>query len=234
MEPQIAVVDDERSITQPVAFSLRRAGFTPIVFNDGEAALRGLRAHPPALIVLDIMMPRMDGLQLCKSLREEGQTVPIIFLSSRDEELDRLLGFEMGGDDYLTKPFSMRELVARVKALIRRSSAGVPDTDSHRLNFEGVEIDSEAAICRYAERTIALTITELRILLVLVADPGTIKSRTQLIRAAFPQDLYANERAVDSHIKRIRRKLTELGVRGELIEAVYGMGYRLRRRGDSR
>lgn len=234
---RVAVVDDERPITDPIAFSLRKAGYEAAVYHDGESALAAFRTHPPRLIVLDIMMPKMDGLELCRRLRSEGIAVPVIFLSSRDEEIDRLLGFEMGGDDYLSKPFSMRELLARVKALLRRTGDGA-DTEasghSAPLRIGAIRIDGDAAVLRRDETTVALTLTELRIISSLAAEPGVIRSRSQLMAIAFPEDLYSNDRAADSHIKRLRRKLEILGDSADRIESVYGMGYRIRPDGEYR
>jgi len=229
---RIAVVDDERPITEPIAFSLRKAGYEAEIFHDGARALASFRERPPQLIVLDIMMPQMDGLELCRRLRGENLTIPIIFLSSRDEELDRLLGFEMGGDDYLTKPFSMRELLARVKALLRRAGGTAPLEKT--VSVGEIEIDVDSALCRMGNRSVPLTLTELRILTSLAAEPGVVRSRRQLMTAAFPEDIYANERAADSHIKRLRRKLADLGKAGERIETIYGMGYRIKPDGDRR
>lgn len=233
---RVAVVDDERPITDPIVFSLRKAGYETEVYHDGEGALAAFRLRPPHLVVLDIMMPRMDGLELCRRLRAESISVPIVFLSSRDEEIDRLLGFEMGGDDYLSKPFSMRELLARVKALLRRAGTSVDETGTRdtQLRIGDTEIDVNAAVCRRDGRSVALTLTELRIISSLASDPGVIRSRQQLMAAAFPEDLYTNDRAADSHIKRLRRKLEILGDTGDRIETVYGMGYRISCDGDHR
>jgi DNA-binding response OmpR family regulator len=236
---RVAVVDDERPITDPIAFSLRKAGYEVEVHHDGESALAAFLERAPQLVVLDIMMPRMDGLHLCRRLRSDGITVPILFLSSRDEEIDRLLGFEMGGDDYLSKPFSMRELLARVKALLRRTGGTDalqqwPGASASPLTVGAVQIDADAAVCRCDGVAVPLTLTELRILSCLAADPGVIKSRSQLMVAAFPEDLYSNDRAADSHIKRLRRKLETLGLAPDRIESIYGMGYRLRPEGEHR
>lgn len=248
---RVAVVDDERPITDPIAFSLRKAGYETEVYHDGESALAAFHDRPPRLVILDIMMPKMDGLELCRRLRSQGIALPIIFLSSRDEEIDRLLGFEMGGDDYLSKPFSMRELLARVKALLRRAgaldqgeagyggasiaeTASDTATRSTTLRTGDLEIDTDAAICRRDGNSVPLTLTELRILSSLAAEPGVIRSRSQLMATAFPEDLYTNDRAADSHIKRLRRKLEILGDAPDRIESVYGMGYRIRPDGDHR
>lgn len=237
---RVAVVDDERPITDPIAFSLRKAGYETEVYHDGESALAAFRQRLPNLVVLDIMMPKMDGLELCRRLRSQGIALPIIFLSSRDEEIDRLLGFEMGGDDYLSKPFSMRELLARVRALLRRAGAAdAAGTGAGRgtvtpLRVGDIEIDTDAAICRRDGNSVPLTLTELRILSSLAAEPGVIRSRSQLMATAFPEDLYTNDRAADSHIKRLRRKLEILGDAPDRIESVYGMGYRIRPDGERR
>ncbi len=228
---RVAIVDDEAAITGSLSYALRKEGFRVDLFHDGAGAWEQFQKELPDLIVLDIMMPRMDGLQLCRRIRDRGFEVPIIFLSSRDEEVDRLLGFEMGGDDYLSKPFSVRELIARVKAVLRRSGAAgggdAPVTAGKWL------LDSASAHCRVGERSVPLTITELRILTSLIEMPGVVKSREQLMNAAFPEDRYANERAADSHIKRLRKKLSLLGG-CDPIETVYGMGYRFIARGGEK
>jgi len=231
---RIAIVDDEEALTATLAFAFRREGFEIELFHDGATAWQHFSRRLPHLIVLDIMMPKMDGLALCKLLRGEGMQVPIIFLSSRDDEIDRLLGFESGGDDYLSKPFSVRELLARVRAVLRRSSGvqegGVPSV----VDMGDLRIDTSSARCFFGDHSVPLTLTELRILLSLLELPGGIKSREQLMAAAFPEDLYANERAVDSHIKRIRKKMTALGLPYDPLETVYGMGYRFTSTGSRR
>lgn len=229
----IAVVDDEPSIRRNVSYALSKAGFRLRLYEDGASALEECLRSMPDLIILDIMMPRMDGLELCRRLRSQGERVPVIFLSSRDEELDRLLGFESGGDDYLCKPFSLRELVARVQAVLRRS-AGTSGAlkEKQELQLASLSIDlASARLCRGGE-SCPLTLTELRILQALLDPVGRIRSRRELMVAAFPEDSYPNERAADSHIKRVRRKIAALGEERELIETVYGMGYRVSNGGE--
>ena len=170
-------------------------------------------------------MPRMDGLEFCRQLREAGSRVPIIFLSSRDEELDRIIGFETGGDDYIGKPFSVRELTARIKAVLRR-------VDGEGLDESPVEAGSLRLVpssCKvsWEGQELALTLSEYRLLMVLATSPGTVRTRADLYVAAFPEDQYINERAVDSHIKRIRRKLDMLGAPRYFLTTIYGLGYRL-------
>lgn len=235
------VVDDERGITDSVEYALRKEGFETRTFLNGVDAWQALLQGLPDLIILDIMMPRMDGLELCRKIRGHDMNTPIIFLSSRDEEIDRIMGLEMGGDDYLTKPFSMRELIARVKAVLKRSgSLSVEHNNGTAVSpFSSpqerriikdsyISIDCDAATCGIVgkEGGTALTLTELRVLSLLVSSPDTIKTRGQIMASAYPEDLYPNERAADSHIKRIRKKLSLLDPDFDRIEAVYAMGYR--------
>jgi DNA-binding response OmpR family regulator len=221
---RVAIVDDEQALGRSLSFALRKEGFMVDLYHDGASAWEVFCHQLPDLIILDIMMPRMDGLQLCRRIRNTGSTVPLIFLSSRDEEVDKLLGFELGGDDYLTKPFSVRELIARVKAVARRNGSSTdseaPVTAGHWF------LDCSSARCCFKEQSIALTVTEMRILSALMRMPGVVKTREQLMNAAFPEDRYPNERAADSHIKRLRKKLALAENGKDPIETIYGMGYR--------
>jgi len=230
---RILVVDDERAITDSIEFALKKAGFEAEVLHDGLSAWNHLQSRTPALVVLDIMMPRMDGLELCRRMRTADITMPILFLSSRDEEVDRIMGLEMGGDDYLPKPFSMRELIARVKAILKRTAPGYQYSDDSFsagpiLAWDCIELNPGQATLTVDSITGRLTLTELRILGALMENPDTILSREQLMLAAFPDDSFPNSRAADSHIKRLRRKFNELKAGFDPIETVYGMGYRLR------
>jgi DNA-binding response OmpR family regulator len=240
------VVDDEKGITEPVEYALGKEGYETRAFFNGAEAWEALLQRLPDLIILDIMMPRMDGLELCRKIRGHEMNTPIIFLSSRDEEIDRIMGLEMGGDDYLTKPFSMRELIARVKAVLKRSGTlshrtkeGITNPSHSALPTRGerkvisdhyITVDCDAATCGIVgkEGSTALTLTELRVLSLLVSSPDTIKTREQIMASAYPEDLYPNERAADSHIKRIRKKLALLDPEFNRIESVYAMGYRYR------
>lgn len=230
----LVVVDDERGITEPVIYALEKEGYETLAFSNGAEAWEALRHTLPDLIILDIMMPRMDGLELCGKLRGRDIDVPIIFLSSRDEEIDRIMGLEMGGDDYLTKPFSMRELIARVKAVLKRTGTRSSLPEAQSLISDGyITVNQDTAVCGIAgsQSRVTLTLTELRILSLLVSTPEVIRTREQIMASAYPEDLYSNERAADSHIKRLRKKLLTLDPAFNAIETVYAMGYRYRRGG---
>jgi DNA-binding response OmpR family regulator len=229
--PWIALVDDEENLRDTVAFALRRAGFRVTPFADGQEAWQELQRALPDLAVLDILMPRMDGLELCRRLRALSERLPILFLTSRDEELDRVLGLELGADDYLCKPFSMRELEARIKVLLRRaalSSQPAPGEEERTLQAGRLELDLRRYRARWGEAEIPLTVTEFTLLHALVRHPGHVKSRAQLLEEGYPHDAYVSDRTIDSHIKRLRKKLAQAAPEVELIETVYGLGYRFR------
>jgi two-component system, OmpR family, response regulator len=225
---RIAVVDDEKNIRAMVRVALEREGYAVDEYANGADAWLAFQSDLPCLAILDVMMPRMDGLELCKRLRSLSSELPLIFLSSRDEEIDRVLGLESGGDDYVCKPFGMRELIARIHAALRRcASKADPPIGSFSISSGSLELDDERYLARVDGRPAPLTVTEFRILRCLAVAPGAVKTREQLMRAAFPEDAYPNDRAADSHIKRIRAKLSAAGLPFERIEAVYGLGYRL-------
>lgn len=229
MIAQIAVVDDEENIRETVAFALRREGYDVSVYADGEEAWQALGGRLPTLAILDIMMPRMDGLELCRKLRARSEILPIIFLTSRDEELDRILGLEMGADDYLCKPFSMRELTARVKVLLRRLAfLQNPKSQEEQapLRCGPLELDLQRYLVRWNGKPVDLTVTEFLMLQSLVRHPGHVKSRKQLTREGYAHDTYISDRTIDSHIKRLRRKFEEVDPDFVAIETVYGVGYR--------
>jgi two-component system, OmpR family, response regulator len=219
----ILVVDDDGHIRQVVRYALERAGHEVREAKDGAQALAEVERQPPELIVLDIVMPEDDGLEVCKRVRRTSR-LPIIFLSSRDDELDRVIGLEMGADDYLTKPFSPRELTARVAAVLRRT-----------LPFEGpvtrrvhgkLAMDEARHSCTWDGRPLTLTVVEFSLLAALLSAPGRVFERAQIVTHAYGHGHYITERTVDSHIRRIRKKLLEAGA--DPIETVYGVGYRLR------
>ncbi|MBW3672280.1 MAG: response regulator transcription factor [Acidobacteria bacterium] len=234
---EVAVVDDEKNIRDTVAFALQREGYAVSTFSDGQEAWNRFSDALPALAILDILMPRMDGLELCRRLRSASETLPIIFLTSRDEEFDRVLGLELGADDYLCKPFSMRELTARVKVLFRRLSiqqSGMQDETERPFTAGPLELDLQRYLVRWNGRPVDLTVTEIRILEALVRHPGHVKSRRQLTDEAYPFDTYVSERTIDSHVKRIRRKFEKVDSSFESLEAVYGAGYRYRTPGGTK
>ena len=226
----VAVVDDEPSLRETVGFALRREGFPVEAFADGVDAWNAFERQLPGLVVLDILMPRMDGLELCRRLRQRSETLPILFLSSRDEELDRVLGLELGADDYLCKPFSMRELVARVRVLFRRSAmlaTPVGETET-RFVVGPLVLDPQRYQAKLGDRPVSLTVTEFLMLQALARHPGHVKTRRQLMEQGYAHDAYVSDRTIDSHIKRLRRKLAQVDSGFDAIETVYGLGYRFR------
>jgi two-component system response regulator ChvI len=225
----IIVVDDEETIRETVAFALRREGHDVVTYADGLAAWEVVKDRLPSLAILDITMPRMDGLELCRRLRARSDTLPIIFLTSRDEELDRVLGLELGADDYLCKPFSMRELAARVKVLFRRLSFiqnPASQQEEAPLQVGPLSLDLQRYLATWNGKRVELTVTEFMMLHALVRHPGHVKSRKQLTKEGYPNDTYVSDRTIDTHIKRLRRKFEEADPSFAAIETVYGVGYR--------
>jgi DNA-binding response OmpR family regulator len=225
----VAIVDDEESIRQTVGLALRREGYEVTTWDDGQAAWDAFREKMPDLVVLDILMPRMDGLELCRRLRGLSESVPILFLSSKDEEFDRVLGLELGGDDYLTKPFSMRELVARVRVLFRRRALRKDPTTATKVLVAGeLMLDLDRFQATWKGAALSLTVTEFRILHALARHPGRVKTRQQLVEEGYPEDTYVSDRTVDTHIKRLRKKLAAVDPEADPVETMYGLGYRWR------
>ena len=231
MSITIALVDDDRNILASLSVALQAEGFATRLYPDGEAALKALTENPPELAVLDIKMPRMDGMELLRRLREKTD-FPVIFLTSKDEELDEALGLAMGADDYIAKPFSQRLLIARIRAVLRRTEmrARPPEEDETPEAAEIVRgrlvMDSARHRVRWAGRDVTLTVTEFLILEALAQRPGVVKSRNQLMDVAYQDDIYVDDRTIDSHIKRMRRKFRETDADFKAIETLYGVGYR--------
>lgn len=231
MTATIALVDDDRNILTSVSIALQTEGFLTRVYSDGETALKALTDNPPDLAVLDIKMPRMDGLELLRRLRERS-AIPVIFLTSKDDELDEALGLAMGADDYIAKPFSQRLLIARIRAILRRTEAAVlPSTgegDEASLPIERGRLTMDPARHRvtWGGKPVTLTVTEFLILETLAQRPGIVKTRNQLMDAAYQDDIYVDDRTIDSHIKRVRRKFREVDTSFDAIETLYGAGYR--------
>jgi two-component system response regulator ChvI len=225
----IALVDDEESLRETVGFALRREGYRVESFADGLAAWQSFERSLPDLAILDVLMPRMDGLELCRRLRALSERLPILFLTSRDEEFDRVLGLELGADDYLCKPFSMRELAARVKVLLRRAAHRQAPPDEERVLEAGrLRLDLARYQAFWSGAPVPLTVTEFTLLHALARRPGHVKTRAQLLQEGYPHDAYASDRTIDSHVKRLRRKLAEADPASDAIETVYGLGYRFR------
>ena len=228
--PRIAIVEDEDTVREGVAFALQRQGYDVIGFDDGQTAAEVLDERLPDLAILDITLPRMDGLDICKRLRSRSAVLPIIFLTSRDEEVDRVLGLEIGADDYLCKPFSMRELLARVKGLLRRASLAAPvvGEEVETLQLGGLRLDGDRYLATWRGAAVPITVTEFLMLRALVKHPGHVKTRQQLMTAAYGDRTFVSDRTIDSHVKRLRRKLAAVDRQCDLIETVYGLGYRCR------
>ncbi|MBY2926555.1 response regulator transcription factor [Rhizobium leguminosarum] len=228
MAPRILVVDDEPHIRDVICFALERAGLAWMAARNGTEAMAAFRRGNIDLIILDIGMPEMDGLEVCRQIRKTSG-LPILFLSARDEEIDRILGLEIGGDDYVTKPFSPRELVARVKAILKRSSNGAEPDRRHATLVAGeLSLDRRGRTVIFGENTIAMTALEFAILDALLSRPDMVFSREQLMEAAYGAGTYVADRTIDSHIRNIRAKFLVAGGQG-IIATVHGIGFKLGR-----
>jgi two-component system, OmpR family, response regulator len=221
----VLVVDDDGHIREVMRFALEKAGYRVTEAADGSVAHALIQKTEFDLVVLDIVMPEDDGLTLCRKIRAESR-LPIIIVSSRDEELDRVLGLELGADDYLTKPFSPRELSARVAAVLRRTQPAVPPgSEPAPVLVRGpIQLDVSRHTCHVGGVELALTVTEFELLRALLSSPGRVLSRAQLVELAYGVGHYISDRTVDSHVRRLRGKL---GAAAALVETVYGVGYRL-------
>jgi len=229
MGQTIALVDDDRNILTSVAMALEAEGYHVRTFSDGVAALRGLSARPVDLAILDIKMPRMDGMELLSRLRRQG-AVPVIFLTSKDEEVDEILGLRMGADDYIRKPFSQRLLLERIRALLRRHQViNTESVDAEPPLMQGkLVMDTSRHLCTWDGDAVNLTVTEFLIVNSLAARPGHVKSRDQLMTAAYGEHIYVDDRTIDSHIKRLRKRFKAADSDFDQIETLYGIGYRYR------
>ncbi len=227
----IALVDDDRNILTTVAIGLQAEGFTTRVYSDGATALKALLENPPDLAVFDIKMPRMDGLELLRRLREKSQ-LPVIFLTSKDGEPDEALGLDMGADDYIAKPFSQRLLVARIRAILRRgdlaqggADSATPEELPEPIRRGRLVMDPARHEVSWDGKPVSLTVTEFLILEALASRPGVVKSRNQLLDAAYSDDVFVDDRTIDSHIKRLRRKFRGADRDFAAIDTLYGAGY---------
>lgn len=230
--PRLLVVDDEEAILEFVSFNLRKEGYEVTTARDGDEALALAAAQPFDLVILDIMLPGTDGFEVCRRLRAKGE-VPVLFLSARDTELDKVVGLEIGGDDYLAKPFGIRELQARVKALLRRSAstkrspAGLEGSGGEVFEVGGIHLDEDSHDVTFGSTSIDLTPREFELLACLMRHNGKVLSRDQLLRQAWGWEIVVETKTVDTHIKRLRDKLEAAGVDPEIVETVRGYGYRL-------
>ncbi|MES2175832.1 MAG: response regulator transcription factor [Pseudomonadota bacterium] len=230
MTATIALVDDDKNILTSVSIALQTEGFLTRIYSDPESALKALLDNPADLAVFDIKMPRMDGIELLRRLREKSQ-MPVIFLTSKADELDEALGLAMGADDYIAKPFSQRLLLARIRAILRRAEVSktpdAPDQPVADPIIRGrLEMDPARHRVKWNSQDVTLTVTEFLILETLAARPGVVKNRNQLMDAAYQDDVYVDDRTIDSHIKRLRRKFREVDSEFNAIDTLYGAGYR--------
>ncbi|NMM45179.1 response regulator transcription factor [Rhodospirillaceae bacterium KN72] len=232
MGQQIALVDDDRNILTSVTIALEAEGYTVTTYTDGETALRGLTTRPVDLAVLDIKMPRMDGMELLQKLRQNSE-LPVIFLTSKDDEVDELMGLRMGADDYIKKPFSQRLLIERIRALLRRAEleqrtaeGGTAQKTQGAFTRGDLVMDGDRHLCTWKGDPVKLTVTEFLLLKALAQRPGLVKNRDQLMDAAYGENIYVDDRTIDSHIKRLRKKLRAADPEFDRIETLYGVGYR--------
>lgn len=229
MTAHIALVDDDKNILTSVAISLRNEGFKVKTYSDGASGLDGLQNDPPDLAVLDIKMPRMDGMEVLRRLRQDSD-MPVIFLTSKDDEIDEVLGLKMGADDYIGKPFSQRLLIERIRTILRRSGAAKSGDDEGASEGSFTRgkllMDPERHHVAWDGKAVQLTVTEFLILQSLAHRPGYVKSRDQLMDAAYADDVYVDDRTIDSHIKRLRKKFRVIDDTFNGIETLYGVGYK--------
>jgi len=228
----IALVDDDKNILESVTMLLEQEGYHVRSFSDSSAALTALTTAPPDLAILDIKMPRMDGLELLRRVRQNAD-LPVIFLTSKDEEIDELMGLNAGADDYIRKPFSQRLLLERVRAVLRRADAkSAPpapgETKKEALVRGKLALDPQRHECTWDGKPVRLTVTEFLILQALATRPGVVKSRNALMDAAYDDQVYVDDRTIDSHIKRLRKKFKQAEDSFDMIETLYGVGYRFK------
>ncbi|AGH96971.1 response regulator transcription factor [Micavibrio aeruginosavorus] len=227
----IALVDDDRNILTSVSMALEAEGYTVKTYTDGEEGLAGITANLPDLVVLDIKMPRMDGMEVLSKLREQS-AIPVIFLTSKDDEIDEVLGLRMGADDYITKPFSQRLLIERIRSILRRNDVRkqpAPSQDEAAKNMierGNLVLDDARHLCMWKGGAVDLTVTEYLLVKALAQRPGHVKNRDQLIDMAYGENIYVDDRTIDSHIKRIRKKFRVVDPEFSQIETLYGVGYR--------
>jgi len=233
MTHKIALIDDDQNILTSVSMALKSEGFDVTTYNDGEEGLEGITTDIPNLVVLDIKMPRMDGMEVLTKLRESSM-LPVIFLTSKDDEIDQVIGLRMGADDYITKPFSQRLLIERIRTLLRRedmrnqAALGNNDNedDSEKVVRGDLTLDDARHLCSWKGEPINLTVTEYLLLKALAGRPGMVKNRDQLIDMAYGESIYVDDRTIDSHIKRIRKKFRNHDKGFDHIETLYGVGYK--------
>jgi two-component system response regulator ChvI len=229
--PTIALVDDDSNILTSVSIALESEGYRIMTYSDGASALDGFKTSPPDLAILDIKMPRMDGMETLRRRRQKSD-VPVIFITSKEEEIDELFGLKMGADDFIRKPFSQRLLVERVKAVLRRRTpkddAAPKEAHAKTIECGHLRMDPERHTCTWKNEPVILTVTEFLILQALASRPGVLKSRDALMDAAYDDQVYVDDRTIDSHIKRLRKKFKSTDDEFDMIDTLYGVGYRFK------
>lgn len=228
MKQRIALVDDDRNILTSVSMALESEGFVVTTYSDGESALKGLLQDPVDLVVLDIKMPRMDGVEVLKKIRERSM-MPVVFLTSKDDEMDQILGLRFGADDHITKPFSQRLLIERIRTILRRNEMRrqhAPPANSHVSVLGPLMLDEGRHLCTWKGQALDMTVTEFLMVKALADHPGHVKSREQLMNSAYGDTLDIEDRTIDSHIKRIRKKFRDIDPEFNKIETIYGIGYK--------
>ena len=227
MSEKIILIDDDNNILTSVSVALKSEGWVVETYNDSEQGLIALQRNTPDIAILDIKMPKLDGMEVLKILRESID-VPVIFLTSKDDEIDEAIGLRMGADDYITKPFSQKLLIERIRAVLRRSSYKNNDVSDKLIQRNNLSLDPDRHLCKWKGEEIRLTVTEFLILYSLAQRPGLVKNRDQLIDTAYGETIYVDDRTIDSHIKRMRRKFRVYDKDFDHIETLYGVGYRYR------
>lgn len=231
MSQTIALVDDDRNILTSVSMALEAEGYDVVTYNDGEKGYEGVMSNPPDLVVLDIKMPRMDGIEVLTKLRETS-AIPVIFLTSKDDEVDEVIGLRMGADDYIKKPFSQRLLIERIRALLRREDLRKESQQDNKragskiITQGDLVLDDDRHICSWKDQVVDLTVTEYLLLKALAERPGIVRKREQLMDLAYGESIYVDDRTIDSHIKRIRKKFRLVDDEFSQIETLYGIGYK--------
>jgi len=229
--PIIALVDDDHNILTSASIALEAEGYRIMTYSDGASALEGFKTNAPDLAILDIKMPRMDGMELLQRLRHKSD-IPVIFLTSKEEEVDEILALKVGADDFIRKPFSQRLLLERVKVLLRRATpkdgSGSKMSVENALDRGELHVDPEWHTCTWMGKSVALTVTEFLLLQLLASRPGVVKSRNALMDAAYGDDIHVDDRTIDSHIKRVRKKFRIVDGSFDMIDTLYGVGYRFR------
>ena len=227
MSEKIILIDDDNNILTSVSVALKAEGWGVETYNDSEQGLIALQRNTPDIAILDIKMPKLDGMEVLKKLRESND-VPVIFLTSKDDEIDEAIGLRMGADDYITKPFSQKLLIERIRAVLRRSLYKNNDVSDKLIQRNNLSLDPDRHLCKWKGEEVRLTVTEFLILYSLAQRPGLVKNRDQLIDTAYGETIYVDDRTIDSHIKRMRRKFRVYDKDFDHIETLYGVGYRYR------